>query len=235
MIVIPAIDLLSGEVVRLRKGKLKDKKVYSKDPRLFVEKWKDKGARLIHVVDLDAALGIGNNNEVIKDLTSVKGVDLQVGGGIRNFKQIERLLKSGVKRFILGTTVFKDKDFFLEVLNRYSERVALALDMKGEMVAVRGWEETIFIDIDKELQEFEKKGLKWVIYTDVTRDGMLKGGNIDVIKKLKKKVNCNFIASGGISSIEDIRRIKENELWGVIVGKALYENKLDLKQAIKES
>jgi phosphoribosylformimino-5-aminoimidazole carboxamide ribotide isomerase len=235
MIIVPAIDLSGGKVVRLRQGKIEEKVIYSDNPLEFAEKWVKEGAKLLHIVDLDAALGLGDNSALIQSLTVNTGIDIQVGGGIRNRERVERLLNLGVKRVVLGTRAFKDKDFFVSLLKEFPGKVALGLDIKDNMVAVSGWKETISLDIPELIEGLEAEGLEWIVYTDVCRDGMLEGINFKGVKDFSVRVKSNLIISGGVSSARDLEELsKYRNIWGVIIGKALYDKRVELKRLIKE-
>ncbi|MCF7907987.1 MAG: 1-(5-phosphoribosyl)-5-[(5-phosphoribosylamino)methylideneamino]imidazole-4-carboxamide isomerase [Candidatus Omnitrophica bacterium] len=236
MIVIPAIDLYQGKVVRLIKGDIKYSKVYSDNPVEIAKKWEAEGAELLHLVDLSAALGEGDNLEVIKDIIAEVDIEVQVGGGIRDIKKAKQLLSLGVERVIIGTKAL-DEDFLNEVLKSLGkEKFAIGVDVFNSCLAIDGWKEkTDFSGLDF-VAYLQLKGISWVIYTDVCRDGTLEGLDFDQITKLDMFSDMKIIASGGVASLDDLRLLKKRApfIWGVIVGKALYEGKFTLTEALGE-
>lgn len=236
MLIIPAIDLKDGCVVRYVQGKL-DKKVYSKDPVKTALHWVRQGAQFIHIVDLDGAFtGIPKNLGAAKEI--VKNIDIPVefGGGVRDLSTIEELLAAGVKRVVLGTKAIEEETFLKEVFGRFGEKVIISLDAKNDSLATKGWkEESTAIKLFDFACILKELGFTEVIYTDVFKDGTLSGPNIKSIKSLLKKTGLHVVASGGISTLEDIKKLKKIEKDGVtavIIGKALYEGKFTLKEAI---
>jgi len=237
MLIIPAIDIKDGKVVRLTKGDFLKVKVYSDDPLEIAKKWQSCGAKLIHVVDLDGAkTGELKNLDAIERI--IKGVDIpiEVGGGIRTIKDIEGLIKKGVKFVILGTKALEE-GFLAKVVKKYAKHLIVSVDSKDGVVAVSGWQEPGNTETVKFAKELESKGVKRIVYTDIVKDGMLNGPSFFNIEKILDATNIEVVASGGVSSSEDLRRLKTYEgkgLLGVIVGKALYEGRIDLKEAIGE-
>ncbi|MDD3374963.1 MAG: 1-(5-phosphoribosyl)-5-[(5-phosphoribosylamino)methylideneamino]imidazole-4-carboxamide isomerase [Candidatus Omnitrophica bacterium] len=236
MIIIPAIDLKDQKVVRLTQGKFDQKTEYNHDPVSIAQKWQSCGAQLIHIVDLDGAeKGISTNFDIIKKIKESIDVPIEVGGGIRNKETIQRFADIGISRIILGTKAVEDFDFIKDVLSKWDNQIAVSLDCANGMVATKGWAEVSSIQGKDLAQKLEQAGLKTLIYTDIARDGALVGPNIKQIQEILNTVNLSVIASGGISSLDDIKNIlsiKAKNLYGVIIGKALYENKFDLKEAI---
>jgi len=237
MLIIPAIDLFDGCVVRFVQGRL-NKKVYSKDPLKTAKHWVRQGAEFMHVVDLDGAMsGTPKNLSIAKQIAKEAGVKTEFGGGIRKAALIDELLKSGVNRVVLGTKAIEDKAFLKNALKKYKDRVVVGLDAQEGKVMVKGWKSAHKnTDALKFAKELKTLGAKLVIYTDTLKDGTLTGPNIMMIKKLLKETGLEVIASGGISSLEDIYKLKKLEkdgLIGVIVGKALYEGRFTLKEALK--
>lgn len=232
MITIPAIDLYQGKVVRLTRGDPKASKVYSDDPVAIAKKWEAEGAKLIHLVDLSAALGEGDNLTEIKSIIENVKVRVQVGGGIRDIKKVKQLLSLGAERIIIGTKAL-DEDFLNQVLKSLDkEKVAIGVDVINSNLAIEGWRtKTDFSGLDF-IAYLQLKGIKWIIYTDISRDGTLQGLNCQQITKLATFGDMNIIASGGVASLEDLRQIKQcaSFIWGVIVGKALYEGKFTLSE-----
>ena len=238
MLIIPAIDLADRCVVRLVQGR-RDKKIYSRDPLKTAKHWIKQGAKLLHIVDLDGAIkGTSCNLDIVKSISQNAGVPIQFGGGVRKIETIRALFKNyGVGRVVLGTRAVLDSTFLKKAFKEFKHNIIVSVDAKQDIVLSRGWrsaEKGIkVIDFGKTLK---KIGFKQIIYTDVLKDGMLSGPNIKGIKQLLKETGLNIIASGGISSLDDIFRLKKLEkqgLVGVILGKALYEGKFTLAEAIK--
>jgi len=230
MIIIPAIDLYQGKVVRLTKGDPKRSKVYSDDPVAIAKKWEAEGAKLLHLVDLSAALGEGDNLAVIKSIIESVNIDVQLGGGIRDIKKAKQLLSLGVKRIIIGTKAL-DEDFLNKLLKSLDkERIAIGVDVLDSCLAIEGWKKKTDLSGLDFIAYLQLKGIKYIIYTDISRDGTLQGLNCGQITKLSIFSDMNIIASGGVASLEDFRQIMQCApfIWGVIVGKALYEGKFTL-------
>ena len=233
MKIFPAIDLRDGKAVRLFQGDYDQMTVYSDDPADVAESFKACGAEKIHLVDLDGAKdGKLVNFETIKKITGRVDMFTEVGGGIRDEERIKQYLDLGVGRVILGTVAVKDPDFLEKMVTRYGEKIAVGVDVKDGFVAINGWKEVT----DKKGFEFcsllRDIGVKTVIYTDISRDGGLKGTNMDAYKKLQEIRGLDIVASGGISFEEEITALKDI-VYGAILGKALYSGALDLKRAIK--
>ncbi|MEK7881114.1 MAG: 1-(5-phosphoribosyl)-5-[(5-phosphoribosylamino)methylideneamino]imidazole-4-carboxamide isomerase [Deltaproteobacteria bacterium] len=235
MIIIPAIDIKQGRCVRLCQGVMSDETEYSKDPSDVAKRWADSGAELIHIVDLDAAIeGTPKNLSTIEKIASSIAVPLQIGGGIRNEETAERYLDiKGVMRVILGTLALSEPKTIESLARRYPGRIAIGIDAKDGFVAIKGWVEvtkTKAIDLAK---KFEGMGVAAIIYTDISRDGMLTGPNVKATKKLIDTIKIPVIASGGVSKIDDITALKKIKATGAIVGKALYSGAIDLKKSIR--
>jgi phosphoribosylformimino-5-aminoimidazole carboxamide ribotide isomerase len=235
MLVIPAIDLKDGKCVRLLQGKKDAVTAYSNDPVATAKMWESYGAKLLHIVDLDGAFTGNQKNldAIIKIRKSVK-IALQVGGGIRKIGAIMKLFSAGIERIIIGTAAIEEPEFLTDSCRKYPGRIITGIDAKEGMVAIRGWEEITSLT-DRELaKRLEIIGVAGIIYTDIARDGMLSGPNIEATEEIVKSVKIPVIASGGVSCIDDIKNLlKIKNLWGVIVGKAIYSGALDLKEAIK--
>jgi phosphoribosylformimino-5-aminoimidazole carboxamide ribotide isomerase len=235
MLVIPAIDLKDGQCVRLLQGKKDAVTAYSNDPVATAKMWESYGAKLLHIVDLDGAFTGNQKNldAIIKIRKSVK-IALQVGGGIRKIGAIMKLFSAGIERIIIGTAAIEEPEFLTDSCRKYPGRIITGIDAKEGMVAIRGWEEITSLT-DRELaKRLEIIGVAGIIYTDIARDGMLSGPNIEATEEIVKSVKIPVIASGGVSCIDDIKNLlKIKNLWGVIVGKAIYSGALDLKEAIK--
>jgi phosphoribosylformimino-5-aminoimidazole carboxamide ribotide isomerase len=235
MIVIPAIDLKEGQCVRLLQGRKDRVTSYSDDPVAVALRWREEGAELIHIVDLDGAFsGTQKNLESIRRIRAAVDIRLEVGGGIRDLNRIKELLDEGIDRVILGTSAVKNPQIVRTACREYPERILVGIDARDGRVAVKGWEEVTAIDAMDFAQRMESIGVAGIIYTDISRDGMLTGPNISTTRAMVESLGIPVIASGGISSIEDIRRLNEIEgLWGAITGKALYTGNLDLREAIR--
>lgn len=236
MLIIPAIDIRQGKCVRLTQGNFESEKVYSEDPVAQALRWQEQGAQLLHIVDLDGAKnGNLDNFEVIKKIAQEVKIPLQVGGGIRNKEAVAELLAAGVSRVILGTVALEDDEGLRGILQDYASQVAVALDTKNGKLMKQGW----FEDSDKSCittaLKREELGVKRFIYTDVVRDGTLTEPNYKEVANLTKNILVPIIASGGVSSISNIKQLKSIGIEGVIIGKALYEGEVDFKEAINVS
>lgn len=235
MVIIPAIDLKDGVCVRLQQGRKDAVTVYSRDPAATAKQWENMGAKVLHVVDLDGAF-TGNQqnlNKIIEIRKSVKMI-VQVGGGIRSITAIDRLLSAGINRVIIGTAVIEDPGFVMEACNKFPGKIFIGIDAIDGKVAVKGWEEVSEIDAGELARRIETAGVAGIIYTDISRDGMLTGPNIPALEEMVKTVNIPVIASGGIATIEDIKNLMHiKNLWGAITGKAIYAGSLNLKEAIQ--
>lgn len=236
MLIIPAIDIKEGKVVRLFKGQFDKVTEYGSDPVEMAKHWEALGAQYLHVVDLDGAKEGGRGNrEVITRLAKEVGIPVETGGGIRSREAVEELLDSGIDRVIIGTKVVEDMDFTRRLIDSFNDRLAVSLDCRNGFVAQRGWVETSNLKGVDLARELAGLGLKYVIYTDVSRDGTLAGPNIDGLKEMLAVSDLHVIASGGIKDINDIRALrdlKSGNLYGVITGKAIYEGTLNLKEAL---
>jgi phosphoribosylformimino-5-aminoimidazole carboxamide ribotide isomerase len=237
LLVIPAIDLRAGRCVRLRQGEMSQETVYSDIPESMAVQWVDQGARRLHVVDLDGAFqGRPVNRDAIRNIVRAISVPVQLGGGIRTLDTIEATLELGVDQVILGTSAIRDPDFLAEACRTFPDRIILGIDSRGEHVAVQGWtEETVMPPLDL-ARRCEGLGISSIIYTDIHRDGMSTGPNLEATVTLARSVSIPVIASGGISGIQDVARIAEMEpdgVIGMITGRALYQGTLDLAEAIR--
>jgi phosphoribosylformimino-5-aminoimidazole carboxamide ribotide isomerase len=239
MLIIPAIDIQDGCVVRFVQGRL-DKRVYSRDPVKTAKHWVKQGAKFMHIVDLDGAFsGKPRNLGVVKEIVKAINIPVEFGGGVRNQGMVEELFDAGVKRVILGTKAAQDKVFLKKIFKKFKDKIIVSVDTKDDRVLTKGWQASEgklgVLEFASGLKEI---GFKQVIYTDVLKDGTLKGPNIMGIKSLIKETGLSVIASGGISSLSDIQKLKllQNKgVVGVIVGKALYEGKFTLAEALKFS
>ncbi len=233
MKIFPAIDLKNGEAVRLTEGDYNNKKTYFTDPMEVLDLFIESKSENLHIVDLDGA-SEGNvfNFNIIEKIIKKCGLFTQVGGGIRNEETIKKYLNIGVKRIILGTIAFEDSDFLEKMIDKYKKNIAVSVDARDGHVAVRGWKEIKKEDSIDFCKKLDSMGIDTIIYTDISKDGKLSGTNLDVYKELKNKISCDIIASGGITYEEEIIKLKEMNIDGAIVGKAIYEKKIDLKKII---
>ncbi len=240
MRIIPAIDIKDGKCTQLVQGKSGTEKFYG-DPLDAALNWTKEGAELLHVIDLDAALGTGSNLKKVLEIKKSVGVQVQFGGGIRDLKKAEELLNLGIDRIILGTLAIDDYFNDFKILNGLKEefgkeRILVALDSTGGKVVIRGWQEKTKLkasDLVKEFEDLEFEDLVWgFLFTDVDVEGKMKGIEPDEVNRVVKSTNLPVIASGGISSIKDVEKLKEIGAWGVVVGKALYEKKIDFREAL---
>lgn len=239
MIVIPAVDIKDGRCVRLKQGRMSEETVYSDDPVQMAGTWYSKGAERIHLVDLDGAVeGKRVNGEVIRKIARSVPVPVELGGGIRNLASIEFYLEAGVEWVILGTVVCKNPEMVEEACRRFPGHVMLAIDARAGRVAVEGWTEDTERSAIEVARPFDGRGIAAVIYTDIQRDGMSVGPNLQATGEMAKALKTPVIASGGISGLEDIRKVMTlsgQGVMGVITGRALYEGTLDLGEAIRMS
>ena len=239
MEIIPAIDIMDKRVVRLEQGEFGKGKVYFENPILAAKKWKEAGARLIHVVDLDGArLGKSVNLDAAGEIVKNVEVDIEFGGGLRLVEDIKSAFTAGARFAVVGTSAVEDEAFSRRLAEKFGDKVIFAVDVKNGKVAVKGWREISESGAIDYIKKLEAAGAKRIIYTDVSRDGMMAGPNLEALKSILRLTSLRVTASGGISSIEDIKVLKGLEkdgLQAVIVGKALYEGKIDLKEAINAS
>ena len=235
MLIIPAIDLKDGQVVRYTQGRL-DKKVYSDNPVLVAKDWQRQGASFLHLVDLDGAMsGEQKNLILIKKIIKALRIPVEVGGGIRDMAAIQKIIEAGAKRAIIGTKAIEEISFLEKSVKKFGNKIALSLDASGKMLALYGWKKQAQIEFEPFLRKLESLHLGTIIYTDITRDGTLSGLNISIIKKMLRLTPMDVIVSGGVSSLDDKRRLsklKFSNLKGLIIGKALYEKRFSLKEAV---
>lgn len=235
MILLPAIDLYGGKVVRLTRGDYEQMTVYRDDPVAQARAFEDAGARWLHTVDLEGARdGTTPNFGAVAAFCRDTGLQVEVGGGIRSLDTIGRYLDAGVARVILGTRAVTDPEFLQAALERYGRQVAVGVDLKDGAIAIRGWQETAGQSVQAFFQSLCALGVKTVICTDVSRDGMLGGTNVELYRALSDQFPLELIASGGVSGLEDLRQLKALGLYGAILGKALYTGALDLAAALEE-
>ena len=231
----PAIDMKNGRCVRLCQGKFKNITVYSEHPEEIAALWQEKKATFLHLVDLDGALaGRSVNEETIKKIVSSVNIPVEIGGGIRSLDTIARYLDAGVERVILGTQAVTDPEFLEAAVRRFGAQAAVGVDLKDGAIAIRGWKETAPEPAEQFFARLCALGVRTVICTDVSRDGMLGGTNVALYQGLSRQFDLDLIASGGVSSIEDLQQLKEIGLYGAILGKALYTGALELRRALRE-
>ena len=234
MILYPAIDLVGGKAVRLYKGDYARMTVYNDDPVAVAKDFQRAGARRMHLVDLEAAKsGVPANAGTIRAIAEQTDLFLEVGGGIRNMEILETYLSLGVDRAILGTAAVTDPQFLREAVEKYGEKVAVGVDLKDGFVAIKGWTETSELTAEAFFERMEALGVRTIICTDISRDGAMKGTNRALYKALSGKFAIDLIASGGVSSMEDIAALKEMGLHGAIIGKAYYTGAIDLKEVLE--
>ncbi|MGN0145434.1 MAG: 1-(5-phosphoribosyl)-5-[(5-phosphoribosylamino)methylideneamino]imidazole-4-carboxamide isomerase [Clostridium sp.] len=236
MIILPAIDIIDGKPVRLYQGDYEKKEIVADDIFETAKSFQHAGAEYIHLVDLDAAKsGSCENHELVIKIAKMLKIPVELGGGIRSFETIKYLIENGVSRVILGTSAIEDEELLKKAVSQYHEKIAVGIDCKDGKVYGRGWLEGSNIDYIEFARKMESLGVKNIIVTDISRDGTLEGPNLEMLKKLKKTVNIDITASGGIRDIQNIKDLKEIGLYGAITGKAIYSNTLSLEEAIKEA
>lgn len=233
MIILPAIDILDGQAVRLYQGDYATAHKVAADPVETALSFQNNGAEFLHIVDLSGAKdGCASGMETVKNIVSSLNIKTEVGGGIRNMETVEKYLSLGVERVILGTAALSDKVFLTEAVKRYGEHISVGIDAKNGKVSVSGWLETSDTDYIEFAKVCEGIGVKNIIFTDISRDGSLKGPNLLMLKAISEAVSCDITASGGIKDIGDIAELKELDIYGAICGKSLYSGTLDLAEAI---
>lgn len=234
MELFPAIDLIGGCVVRLVKGDYAQKTVYSENPGEVARSFAAAGAKYLHVVDLEGAKDGGTPNlETIRNIVETGGLLVEVGGGIRSEEVIQKYLDAGVFRVILGTAAVQNPTFLEEMLQKYGEKIAVGVDIKDGMVAIKGWTEVSAESCFDFCEKLQKIGVKTIICTDISKDGLLSGTNLELYKELSEKFSVDIVASGGVTTLDDVRKLADMGLYGAILGKALYTGNIDLKAAVK--
>lgn len=236
MLIFPAIDIIEGKVVRLTQGDYNKVKGYSITPLQAAAHFKSCGASCMHVVDLDGAKsGNADNAPTISEIVKQNDMFVEVGGGIRTEEQIKKYLDCGVKRVILGTVAVKNFDFVGKMISKYGDFISVGVDAFDGKVAINGWKEITDVDAIEFCKNLQSVGLSHIIYTDISRDGQLKGTNLSVYEVLCQTLSLKITASGGITYLKEIQKLKEMDIYGAVLGKALYEGKLNLKEAVNLS
>ena len=234
MRIFPAIDLYGQKAVRLYKGDYAQMTVYSEDPVAIARDFKNKGAEYIHVVDLEGAkLGRHAHLEMVTAIAKETGLFIEIGGGIRKMETVEAYLSAGASRVILGTAAVTDEEFLKTALNTYGDKIAVGADVADGQIAIKGWVEKSAYSLDGFLEKMQALGVKTVMCTDISKDGAMKGTNRALYKKLGEKYALDIVASGGVSTLDDVEALAKMDLYGAIIGKAYYIGAIDLEEAIK--
>ncbi|GAA0180801.1 1-(5-phosphoribosyl)-5-[(5-phosphoribosylamino) me thylideneamino]imidazole-4-carboxamide isomerase [Clostridium sediminicola] len=233
MIILPAIDLKDGKCVRLYQGKFEQTEVVAESAVETAKSFKAQGAEYLHMVDLDGALeGSLKNIDVVSKVIETVDIPIELGGGIRDMDKIDLLIKKGISRVILGTAALKNPDLVKTAVKKYGDKIAVGIDAKDGYVAVQGWldvSEVYFVDFAKQMEQI---GVKTIIFTDISKDGTLAGPNLKQLDELRQNISCNIIASGGVRDIQNIKDLKDMNLYGAIAGKSVYSGTLDLREAV---
>lgn len=234
MIIFPAIDLFEGKAVRLYKGDYNKMTVYSDNPPEIAEDFKTQGATHIHIVDLEGAKdGTTPNFDTVIEIKKKSGLFCEIGGGIRDMNTIERYISSGIDRVILGTAAVTSEGFVKEAVSKYGNKIAVGIDLRDGFVAIKGWTEKSSLTAFEFCERMQNDGVETLICTDISKDGAMNGTNHALYHELMSKFNMNITASGGVSSLNDVKRLAEKRMYGAIIGKAYYTGDIDLKQAVE--
>jgi phosphoribosylformimino-5-aminoimidazole carboxamide ribotide isomerase len=235
MILFPAIDIRDGKCVRLIQGDYDQEIIYNDSPTAMAKEWEQQGATYIHVVDLDGAkTGNSLNKEAIRAIAGSVAIPVQVGGGIRSMEIVDAHIASGVSRVIIGTAAIQDQQFLIEAVEKYGDKIAVSIDARNGFVATDGWTELSDVKAVDLLQQLVEIGVQTVVYTDILKDGMLQGPNLVELEMMNNASTIDIIASGGVSTEEDIAKLRELNMYGAIIGKALYEGKLSLVKLLED-
>lgn len=235
MKIIPAIDLMEGKVIRLYQGDPAQKTVYSANPVEVAQKWESQGADMLHIVDLDATLSLGSNRKTIQDIIQKVSIPVQVAGGLRSISIIDEFLQV-CDRVVIGTLAFKDPDNLKKLYQKHGpSKIVISVDHKDGKIVTHGWQQGTDADLIDSIQKFLTMGFSEFLLTNISRDGTMQGPDLKYLEAACKLQNCHVIASGGISGIKDVENVKLLEPYGVILGKALYENKISIQEAKKLS
>lgn len=233
MLIFPAIDLYGGSAVRLYKGDYNQMTVYSTDPLAVAKDFEAKGAMYIHMVDLEGAKdGTTPNLSVVRSIAENTSLRVEIGGGIRSMETVDKYISAGVYRVILGTAAITDRPFLEAALEKYGEKIAVGADVKDGFVAIKGWLETSSVSCEDFFADMEALGVRTVICTDISKDGAMRGTNRELYRSLSERFSVDIVASGGVSSLDDIEALRDMKLYGAIVGKAYYVGAIDLSSAI---
>lgn len=234
MNIFPAIDLYDKKAVRLFKGDYAKMTVYSENPIEIAQDFEKKGAKFIHMVDLEGAKdGTTPNLEIVAQVARETGLFVEIGGGIRDMAVLEKYFSVGVDRAILGTSAVNDEEFLKSAVSKYGEKIAVGADVKDGYIAIKGWLEKSEITLDDFFEKMQALGVKTIICTDISKDGAMRGTNLEMYRDLSQKYSVNIVASGGVSTINDVAELRKMELYGAIIGKAYYTGALDLEEAIE--
>lgn len=234
MIIFPAIDLYEKKAVRLFKGDYENMTIYSENPIEIAQDFVNSGATHIHIVDLEGAKdGTTPNISVVRQIAAETDLFIEIGGGIRDMDTVDAYLSSGVSRVILGTAAVNDREFLTAAVKKYGDKIAVGADVKDGYIAIKGWLESSALTLDDFLQEMEKIGVKYIICTDISKDGAMRGTNLELYSQLSQKYSMNITASGGVSTLDDVKKLNELNLYGAIIGKAYYIGAIDLKDALE--
>ena len=236
MYIFPAIDLYDGKAVRLYKGDYAQMTVYSENPIEIARDFEAKGARFIHMVDLEGARdGSTPNLSIVADVAQNTSLFVEIGGGIRDMETVETYLSAGVSRVILGTAAVSDEAFLRAAVERYGEKIAVGADVKDGYIAIKGWLEQSAYTLEAFMEKMQSIGVSTIICTDISKDGAMKGTNRELYRELSEKFRMNIVASGGVSTLEDVQALSAMDLYGAIIGKAYYTGAINLKEAIEVS
>ena len=234
MLIFPAIDLYGGKAVRLYKGDYAQMTVYNENPVAVAKQFEKAGATWVHLVDLAGAKqGQPVHFNVVQDIVSQTGLQAEIGGGIRNMQTVDTYIHAGAARVIIGTAAVQDEEFLKAAIEKYGDKIAVGADVADGKIAIKGWLEKSAYSLDEFLQKMVALGVKTIICTDVSKDGAMKGANVQLYKTLTKKYPLQVIASGGVSSMDDVRALAKDNVYGAIIGKAYYIGAIDLQQAIQ--
>ncbi len=234
MTIFPAIDLYQGKAVRLLRGEYDKMTVYSENPIEIARKFEDCGATHIHMVDLEGAKsGETPNLHIVEQVANETDLFVEIGGGIRSMEVVERYISAGADRVILGTAAVNDREFLCKAVDKYSDKIAVGADIKDGFVAIKGWTEKSEYSCFDFCDEMQKIGVKTLICTDISKDGAMEGTNLELYRELAEKFSMQIVASGGVSSIDDVKALRKMEIYGAIIGKAYYTKAIDLKDAIE--
>ena len=234
MLIYPAIDLYDGKAVRLYKGDYQNMTIYSENPIEIARDFENAGATCIHMVDLEGARdGTTPNLSIVRQVAQETNLFVEIGGGIRSMETVDAYFSAGVDRIILGTAAVNDPDFLHRAVAKYGEKIAVGADVKDGYIAIKGWLEQSALTLDAFLEKMEALGIKNVICTDISRDGAMRGTNLELYRELSRKYKMDITASGGVSTLEDVKALRAMDLYGAIIGKAYYTGAIDLKETIE--